>query len=116
LIRRRAATAVAWIAAIPFVAWAVIRVFGLDGGYPLEAMAAFTPYIAAAAVVPVALALALRRRAAAALAAVAAISLGAAVLPRQFGSDTVSAAGHRTLAVLAANVHKGGASPAGLRP
>jgi endonuclease/exonuclease/phosphatase family metal-dependent hydrolase len=112
--RRTAATLVAWIAAIPFAAWAVIRLFGLDGGYPLEAMMPFTPYVAAAGVAAVALALALRRWAPAAVAAVATICLAAVVLPRQFGDDTVSAAGHRTLNVLAANVHRGQADPAGL--
>ncbi len=104
---------VAWIAVIPFAAWAVIRLFGLDGGYPLEAMMPFTPYVAAAAVAAVALGLALRCRTPAVLAGLAAICLGAAVLPREFGDGTVSAAGHPTLRVLAANVHEGGADPAG---
>jgi endonuclease/exonuclease/phosphatase (EEP) superfamily protein YafD len=113
LNRPRAATALAWIAAIPFAVWAVIRLFGLDGGYPLEAMMPFTPYVAVAAVAAVAFAFALRRRAPAVVAALAAVSLGLAVLPRQFGDGTVSAAGHPTLKVLAANVHEGGASPAG---
>jgi endonuclease/exonuclease/phosphatase (EEP) superfamily protein YafD len=108
------ASAIAWIAVAPFVAWAAIRVFGLDSGYPLEAMMPFTPYVAAASVMAAALALALRRRLPAALGAVVAICLGAAVLPRQFGDDTVSAGGHPTLRVLAANVHHGGADPAGL--
>jgi endonuclease/exonuclease/phosphatase (EEP) superfamily protein YafD len=114
LSRRRAEIVVAWIAAIPFAIWAVIRLFGLDSGYPLEAMMPFTPYVAGFAVAAFALGLALRSRAPAALAAVAALSLGAAVLPRQFGSDTVSAAGHRTLRVLAANVHRGRAYPTGI--
>jgi len=105
---------VAWIAALPFAVWAAIRLFGLDGGYPLEAMMPFTPYVAAGAAVAVALGLALRRRAPAALAALAAICLGAVALPRQFGDGTVSAAGRRTLNVLAANVHRGRASPTGL--
>jgi endonuclease/exonuclease/phosphatase (EEP) superfamily protein YafD len=113
LSRRRAETVVAWIAAIPFAAWALIRIFGLDSGYPLEAMMPFTPYVAALAVAAFALGLALRSRAPAVLAAIAALALGAAVLPRQFGSDTVSAVGHPALRVLAANVHEGGASPAG---
>lgn len=108
------ATAVAWIAAIPFALWAVIRLFGFDGGYPLEAMMPFTPYVAAAAMVAVALALALRRWAAATLAALAAVSLGAAVLPRTIGDGTVDAAGRQTLDVLAANVHRGRADPEGL--
>jgi len=95
---------------IPVVGWAVIRLFGLDSGYPLEALMAFTPYAGAASVA----ALALRRRAPAVLAAAAAISLGLVVLPRQFGDGTVSAAGRETLNVLAANVHEGGAGPAGV--
>ncbi|MFT3864679.1 MAG: endonuclease/exonuclease/phosphatase family protein [Solirubrobacterales bacterium] len=103
----------AWIAAIPFVAWAAIRLLGLDSGYPLEAMMPFTPYVAALAPAAVALAAALRCRAPAVLAALAAISLGVAVLPRQFGDDTVGAGGHQTLRVLAANVHVGGADPSG---
>jgi endonuclease/exonuclease/phosphatase (EEP) superfamily protein YafD len=105
---------VAWIVAVPFAGWAVVRLFGLDGGYPLEAMMPFTPYVAAAAVAGAAVALALRCRAPAAIAAVAALSLGAVVLPRQFGDGTVDAAGHPTLNVLAANVHRGRASPTGL--
>ena len=104
----------AWLAAIPFAAWAVVRLFGLDVGYPLEAMMPFTPYVAAAAVAAASLGLALRRWAPAAVAALAAMSLGAVVLPREFGDDTVSAAGHPTLNVLAANVHRGRADPAGL--
>jgi endonuclease/exonuclease/phosphatase (EEP) superfamily protein YafD len=114
LSRPRAATLVAWIAAIPFALWAVIRLFGLDAGYPLEAMLPFTPYVAAAAVAAAALALALRSWAPAVLAAIAALSLGAVVLPREFGDHTVSAAGRPTLNVLAANVHRGHAYPAGV--
>jgi endonuclease/exonuclease/phosphatase (EEP) superfamily protein YafD len=104
----------AWVVATPFFVWAVIRLFGLDAGYPLEAMMPFTPYVAAAAVAAAALALAVRRPVPAAVAAIAAICLGAAVLPRQFGDGTVSAAGRRTLNVLAANVHRGRADPAGV--
>ncbi len=74
----------------------------------------FTPYVAVAAVAAVAGGLALRCWVPAAVAALAAICLGAVVLPREFADDTVSAAGHGTLSVLAANVHEGGASPAGL--
>jgi endonuclease/exonuclease/phosphatase (EEP) superfamily protein YafD len=105
---------VAWVVVAPFLAWAAIRLLGLDSGYPLEAMMPFTPYVAAAAVAAVALALALRRRAPAAAAALAAICLGAVVLPRTIGDGTVGADGRPTLRVLAANVHEGGADPAAL--
>jgi endonuclease/exonuclease/phosphatase family metal-dependent hydrolase len=104
----------AWVVATPFFVWAVIRLFGLDAGYPLEAIMPFTPYGAAAAVAAAALALALRCPAPAVLAAIAAICLGVAVLPRQFGDGTVSAVGRPTLNVLAANVHRGRADPAGV--
>jgi endonuclease/exonuclease/phosphatase family metal-dependent hydrolase len=114
LSRRRAETVVAWVAAIPFAGWAVIRLCGLDAGYPLEAMMPFTPYVAAAAVAAAALALALRSWPPAVLAAVAALALGAVVLPRELGDDTVSAAGRPTLNVLAANVHRGHAYPDGV--
>jgi endonuclease/exonuclease/phosphatase (EEP) superfamily protein YafD len=114
LSRRRAETVVAWVAAVPFAIWAVIRLLGLDAGYPLEAMMPFTPYVAAAAVAAAALALALRGWAPAALAALAALALGAVVLPRELGDDTVSAAGRPTLNVLAANVHRGHAYPDGV--
>jgi endonuclease/exonuclease/phosphatase family metal-dependent hydrolase len=114
LNRRRAETLVAWLAAVPFAVWAAIRLFGLDSGFPLEAMMPFTPYVASAAVAAAALGLALRSWMPAALAALAALALGAVVLPRQFGDDTVSAAGHPTLNVLAANVHRGHAYPEGI--
>jgi endonuclease/exonuclease/phosphatase (EEP) superfamily protein YafD len=113
LDRRRIEIVVAWIAAIPFAAWALIRLFGFDGGFPLEAMMPFTPYAGLAAVAAVALAFALRCRAPAVVAGLAALALAAVVLPRQFGDGTVSAEGEQTLRVLAANVHVGGASPAG---
>ncbi len=111
---RSAETAIAWIAAVPFAAWAVIRLFGLDSGYPLEEMMPFTPYVAVGAVAATALGLALRSWAPAVLAALAALSLAAVVLPRQFGDDTVSAAGRQTLNVLAANVHRSEADPEGV--
>jgi endonuclease/exonuclease/phosphatase (EEP) superfamily protein YafD len=112
--RRRVEIALAWIPVVAVLIWTVIRLFGLDGGFPLEAMMPFTPYVAVAALAVVAWALALRTWPAAAVAAVAALALGAVVLPRQFGDGTVSAAGHRTLRVLAANVYVGQADPAGL--
>jgi endonuclease/exonuclease/phosphatase (EEP) superfamily protein YafD len=114
LTLRRAEIAIAWIAAVPFAIWTAIRLFGLDSAYPLEALMPFTPYVAVLALAAAALGLALRCRAPAALAAIAAICLGVAVLPRQFETETVSAEGHETLKVLAANLHLGRAEPAGV--
>ncbi len=82
---------VAWIVAIPFAIWAVIRLFGLDSGYPLEAMMPFTPYVGALAVAAFALGLALRSRAPAALAAIAATWPSAARSCRGSSAATRSA-------------------------
>jgi len=100
-----------WAAVIPILVWTVIRLLGLEGGYPLVAMMAFTPYVAIAALLVAGVAVALRNWAAATLAALAMLCLAAVVLPRTIGSETADAAGHETLTVVAANVHVGGADP-----
>ncbi len=100
-----------WAAVIPILIWTVIRLFGLESGYPLVAMMAFTPYVAIAALLVTGVAVALRNWAAATLVALAMLCLAAVVLPRTIGSETANAAGHETLTVLAANVHVGGADP-----
>jgi endonuclease/exonuclease/phosphatase (EEP) superfamily protein YafD len=103
-----------WVAVVPVVLWAVVRAFGLERGYPLVPIVAFTPYAAAIALLVSGVALALRNWAAAAVAAVGTATLVAAVLPRAIGEETVPAAGHETLNVLAANVHHGTADPRAL--
>ena len=103
-----------WFAVVPVAAWAAIRTFGLDSGFPLEAAMAFTPYVAIAALLVAGVALALENWAAAALAGLATLCFAVAIVPRTLPDGTVSAAGRPTLRVLAANVHAGGASPAGI--
>jgi endonuclease/exonuclease/phosphatase (EEP) superfamily protein YafD len=103
-----------WLAVIPIVTWTVIRLFGLENGYPLVAMMAFTPYVGIAALLVAGVALALRNWTAATVAATVTVCLGAAVLPRAVGNETADAAGHETLTVLAANVHVGSAAPQAL--
>jgi endonuclease/exonuclease/phosphatase (EEP) superfamily protein YafD len=81
-----------------------VRWLGLESGYPLVPLAAFTPYVALIAV-PAAVGLAmLRQRAAAALAALAAVALLAAVLPRALAETT---GGGPALRVLTANMRLG---------
>lgn len=113
--RARVATVVAWLAAGLWAAWAVIRLFGLEWGFPLIQLLSFTPIVAATSVLPVALALVLRRWAAAAVALLAAIVLAAVVLPRAFGGPTdPEGAPGPELRVLAANMHAGKGDPADL--
>jgi endonuclease/exonuclease/phosphatase (EEP) superfamily protein YafD len=100
-----------WVAVVPVLIWTVVRTFGLEGGYPLDALMAFTPYAAIAALLVAGVAVALRNWGAAILSAAAVLCLGAAILPRTIGSETADAAGHETLTVLAANIHHGTADP-----
>ena len=96
---------------MPILIWTVIRLFGLEGGYPLVAMMAFTPYVAIAALLVAGVAVALRNWAAATLTALAMLCLAAVILPRTIGSETADAAGHETLTVLSTNIHHGTADP-----
>lgn len=102
------------MAVAPIAAWTVIRIFGLERGYPLVPMMAFTPFVAIAALLSAGVATALRNWSAAAVAALATLCLAAVVLPRAIGGSAARAAGHETFMVLAANVHRGTADPAAL--
>ncbi len=99
-----------WLVVLPVAAWAFLRTFGIDHGFPLATLMPFTPYVAVAALLVAGLALALENWAAAALAALALLALGVAVLPRAIGDGTVSARGHETVSILATNVYRGTAS------
>jgi endonuclease/exonuclease/phosphatase family metal-dependent hydrolase len=95
-----------------WAAWAVIRLFGLEYGFPLEAMMAFTPLVAATAIIPIAAALLAGSRAGAALATVVLVVFAVLVVPREFGGPTDAAGGNGpVLRVLAANMKLGKADP-----
>lgn len=100
-----------WAAVIPILGWTVVRLFGLESGYPLVAMMAFTPYVAIAALLTAGVAVALRNWIAAVATAAATLCLAAAVLPRAVGASTADPAGHETLTVLSTNIHHGTADP-----
>jgi endonuclease/exonuclease/phosphatase (EEP) superfamily protein YafD len=101
-----------WIAVAPILAWTAIRLTGRELGYPMVGLIAFTPFVAIGAFLAAGLALALRNWAAMGLAAAATLCLAVAVLPRAVGSSAVDPAGHETLTVLSANIHRGTADPA----
>lgn len=96
-----------WVAVIPVLLWTLVRLLGLDHGFPMVPLMAFTPYVAIAAFLLAGVAVALRNWAAATLTALATFSLAAAVLPRAIGDGTADAAGHETISVLSANIHHG---------
>jgi endonuclease/exonuclease/phosphatase (EEP) superfamily protein YafD len=103
-----------WLPVLPVVLWTLLRGLGVDRGFPLAPLMAFTPYAAVAALLVAGVATALRNWAAAASTALAMLVLAAAVLPRAIGDGTVEAAGHETLTVLSANIHHGTADPEAL--
>lgn len=103
-----------WAVTVPLALWALVRAFGLESGNLLTTALFLTPQVAVAALLVAGVAVALRNWPAAALATVAAAYLGAAVLPRTIGSETVRAEGHETLTVLSANVYLGRADPTAL--
>lgn len=103
-----------WFAVAPVVLWTLVRLFGLDRGFPLVPLMAFTPYAAIAALLVAGIALALRNWAAAAVAGLATLCLAAMVLPRAVGDGTVEAAGRETFTVLSANVYVGKADAGAL--
>jgi endonuclease/exonuclease/phosphatase (EEP) superfamily protein YafD len=106
--RDRLIGALVWTCVGAWAAFALVRLFGLERGFPLVPLLAFTPWIAAASVIPVALAAALRRWRALAVALATVALLGALVLPRAFGGATHADGGAgATLRVLAANVEFG---------
>ena len=107
-----------WIAvlfALPWVGWAVLRVLGVEVPYPLVALIAFTPYAALTSPLPVALALILRRKGVAIVAGVAALALGATMVPRAVAGPRPQAEGPQ-LVVMTSNLWLGRANvPALLR-
>jgi endonuclease/exonuclease/phosphatase (EEP) superfamily protein YafD len=106
LIRARALTVALWLLAVPCAGWAVVRVLGLERGYPAVQLMAFTPYAAMGAVAVAAAAMLARRFTAGAVAVVAAVSLCAVVLPRAIPDGGRTATGP-TLRVLSTNLLAG---------
>jgi endonuclease/exonuclease/phosphatase family metal-dependent hydrolase len=100
-----------WAAVLPIAIWAVVRVLGVEGGYPLVPLLAYTPYVTFAALLASGTALALRNWAASAVAALAAVLLLSAVLPRALGDGEGMPPGDSELRVLSTNIHHGTADP-----
>lgn len=77
-----------WWAALALLAlWALGRALGLEGGYPLVALVAFTPYVLAVSTLLLGAALWARRRPEAVAAAAVVVAFAALVLPRAFPSQ-----------------------------
>jgi len=102
-----AVTVASWVLVVPFAAWVIVRLFGLERGFPLVQVIAYTPYamvLALLALIAVAL---LRRWAAVAVAALAVVGLAVAVLPRTIGSPDQPVAGGQEVNLIAFNLLRG---------
>ena len=100
--------AFAWLLVVPCAVWLAVRLLGLERGFPLVPLMAFTPFVAAVAVLVVAVTALLRQRAAALVATLLACALVVTVAPRALGGPSApdGPAGPR-LRVLTANMHFG---------
>ena len=97
-----------WLLVVPGAIWALVRLLGLERGWPAVQIVAFTPYAALASLAPLVITLATRRWWAAAVAGAACVALVACVVPRASGSSASGPAGVE-LRVMSTNMLKGGA-------
>lgn len=110
-MRRWFTGALPWLLVSPWAVWTIVRLGGWDKGYPATQLIAFTPYVAASAVIPLATVLLMRRWWAAGLAGVVVVVLASCVLPRWIPDSDPRAGAHGpTLKVLTANLLAGTAS------
>jgi len=107
-------TVIAWIVAAPWLLWAVVRGFGLEFGFPLVPLMAYTPFVAVAVVIPLVVTLLLRRWVAAESVALAGLVLVAVLVPRATGSADEPRPGSVELNVVSANIYRGKADMAEL--
>ena len=98
---------IAWLLVLPVAGWVVLRAFGLERGYPMVPLLAYTPLAVGGAAVVVVIALLLRRRAPALVAAALMIALAAFVAPRALGGPSGAEGGDGPrLRVLTANLYQ----------
>jgi endonuclease/exonuclease/phosphatase (EEP) superfamily protein YafD len=98
-----------WIVWAPFALWAGTRVAGVGNGSPLAQLLAFTPYVAAASLLPFGAALATRRWWLAFAAGVVVVALAVSVLPRASADGNPVPHDGPRLRVLTVNMYVGGA-------
>jgi endonuclease/exonuclease/phosphatase family metal-dependent hydrolase len=88
--------------------------FGLESGFPLVPLMAYTPYVAIATLLPLAITLLLRTWVPAFAIAIAGLLLLGAVSPRASGGPDSAEAGSVELRVVSSNIYRGRADMAGL--
>lgn len=107
---RKAAVLLVGVVAVGLAVLALLRAGGLERGFPLVQLVAFTPLVLTLAPVVVVAAVLLRQWWSAAIVALAGIVLAALVLPRAFEEEPREAHGP-SLTVMALNAHEGQVAP-----
>jgi endonuclease/exonuclease/phosphatase family metal-dependent hydrolase len=102
---------IAWLLVVPWAIWVIVRVLGVERGYPFVELMAYTPYVLPVALAAGAVAALLRRWAPAAVAGVSAIVLAVLLIPRVTGDSAEARAGGPQLRVLTANAYQGSVPP-----
>ena len=111
--RRRWVTVLCALTAAGFLAFAALRLFGLERGFPLVPLLAYTPYVLPCALVALVGTALLRRRLSSAALLLAVVLLAAVLVPRALPSDGTGDGGSAgaELRLLTLNTHFGHASP-----
>ncbi|MCO5316298.1 MAG: endonuclease/exonuclease/phosphatase family protein [Solirubrobacterales bacterium] len=95
---------------MPLLVWALVRIGGLERGWPLVQVIAYTPYALIATLLSLLTAVLLRRWLPVVFLVIATLVFILAVGPRGFGTPT--SVGHgRPVRILALNLHRGQADP-----
>jgi endonuclease/exonuclease/phosphatase family metal-dependent hydrolase len=95
---------------MPWLAWAVVRTFGLERG-PLIPLITFTPYMGLLSFLPLLVALILRRWAVAAAAFAVVVAFAFALLPRAIPAGQPEVDGGVEVRVMASNLFNGRGDP-----
>ena len=92
---------------LPWLAWAIVRSFDLERGYPAVELIALTPYVALSSLVPLGVLIWRRQWAASGLAAVAVTLFAIAIAPRALNGQPSDYEGGRGLTILTLNFELG---------
>ncbi|MGH2980872.1 MAG: endonuclease/exonuclease/phosphatase family protein [Solirubrobacterales bacterium] len=104
-------TVLAWLVVAPWAAWGLVRIFGLEQGFPLVPLMAYTPYVLVISALGAGVVALLRRWAPTAVGAAATVILVIAVLPRLIPDGDPEIEHPVRLRVMTVNSHKSEADP-----
>lgn len=99
-------TAICWVLAGFFLLWAVVRIGGLERGFPLVQLIAYTPYGLLLSLLALLVVVLFRRWLAAGFLLLAVLALALAVLPREIGGPE-EVPGGQAVRILSTNLYGG---------